>query len=640
MRRLLDPYLLARVALLALFLFSLHQIREMRSPSKSTWARHLAEGKDPTVAEHVEVGMWYGAATRAAVAAAMLVISFAWRRKAVEGSEQPMRLGGTPMRPVVFWTGVGVIVAGAAAMRLPRMTQSFWVDEADAVATYVHGQFRPIKKKDPQGALYFEDVPWGHTFYSARHGPNNHVLFSVASRLCLRAWQKETDHEDFEFTEWPLRVPSLIAGLGSLVALPCLLRRWGASATGLLASAFMAVHPWHVRYSTEARGYALALLFLPLVLLTLTLTLEKPCWWRWLMFALMEFLLMASWAGAAYPLVFINLAMVGIMMLRSARWVLVTRWLTVSLLAAAAFISLYAPQVPQIKRYNETHQWMKGGPMDAAWFHNIVASPLTGVPYHGPRSGEPIYVSWQRLLQDSPALTGIGFGLIVLSSIVGLVALWHRQREIAALVSAVLVAAVVAVLHFKFVIGDELRTWYLLFTLPGLSICVATGLMAITRLASREVSSVRLQPGVAATLLAVIAVALWPMNQALMAHTPEDFKGVMAMTRNKHETFVAKGRAQVFTCWLWRYAALYDPRGEIHVRDAASLRQRMAEARAANSTLFIIVGYRELAELQDADMLRLLDDPGAFEKTALFPGYEPLHTLEVFQMKPPPLAGG
>lgn len=640
MRRLLDPQFLARIALLVLLLFSLRQVREMREPSKTAWARHLKEGKDPTVAEHVEVGMWYGAAARAAIAAAMLLVSFAWRKDAPQGSEQPMRLVGPPMRAVVFWTGVGVIVAGAAVMRLPRMTQSFWVDEADAVATYIHGQFRPMKKKDPQGSLYFEDVPWGHTFFSARHGPNNHVLFSVASRLCLREWQKVTDHEDSEFTEWPLRVPSLIAGLGSLVALACLLRRWGASATGLLASAFIAVHPWHVRYSTEARGYALALLFLPLVLLSLTLALEKRNWWHWLLFALMEFLLMSSWAGAAYPLVFINLALVGIMLRRSARWVLVTRWLTVSLFAAAAFISVYAPQLPQIKRYNETHQWMKGGPMNADWFHNILASPFTGISYHGPSNGEPVYVSWQRLLQDSPALTAIGFGLILLSSAVGLAVLWRRQREIAALMSAVLLAAVVSVLHFKFVIGDELRTWYLVFTLPALSICVATGLMTIGELASRAVSSVRLQPGVATMLLAVMAAALWPMNHALMAHTPEDFKGVMAATRNKHETFVPKGRAQVFTCWLWRYAALYDPRGEIHVRDAASLRQRMTEARAANSTLFIIVGYRELAELQDADMLHVLDDPAAFEKTVKFPGYEPLHTLEVYQMKAPPAAGG
>jgi hypothetical protein len=164
--------------------------------------------------------------------------------------------------------------------------------------------------------------------------------------------------------------------------------------------------------------------------------------------------------------------------------------------------------------------------------------------------------------------------------------------------------------------------------------------MAMCDFVPRAASSLRLRAGVAMMLLAVMAAALWPMNRVLMAHTPEDFKGVMAATRSKHETFEPKGHAQVFTCWLWRYAALYDPRGEIHVRDAASLRQRMTEVRAANSHLFVIVGYRELAELQDADMLRVLDDPAVFEKTVTFPGYEPLHTLEVYQMKSPPPTGG
>jgi hypothetical protein len=62
------------------------------------------------------------------------------------------------------------------------MTQSFWGDEADAVASYIHGQYRPLKKKDPQGALYFEQPTWDQTFFSAKHGPNNHVFMSLLSR--------------------------------------------------------------------------------------------------------------------------------------------------------------------------------------------------------------------------------------------------------------------------------------------------------------------------------------------------------------------------------------------------------------------------------------------------------------------------
>jgi len=626
------------MAVFAVLLISLCQIKEAKPPWKTTWAKHLAEGKDPTVAEHVEVGMWHGAAARAAIAGLLLAVSLGWRRGASGVGSPQMKLPGSPVRGAVFWGGVVIIVGGALAMRLPRMTQSLWGDEADAVSTYIHGQYRPMKKKDPQGPLYFEDVPWGHTIFSARHGPNNHVLFSVSGRLSLEAWRKVTHRKATAFAEWPVRVPSLMAGLGSLVALACLLRKWGAPLTGLLASAFMALHPWHVRYSTEARGYSLALLFLPLVLLALTVALERRRWRDWMLFGLMELLLMLSWAGAAYPLVFINLALAGIMLGRAERWQLVNRWLTVSLVAAAAFISVYAPQLPQIRRYNETHLWMKGMPMDATWLHNIMASPLTGMPYHGPVSGDSGYVNWQRLLHDAPGLTVVGFGLIAAAAVAGLVRLWTRQREIAVLVSAVLLAAVVSVLHFKFVIGDELRTWYLIFTVPVLSICAAEGLMALGERVPFARSSRLLHPAPACGVLAVIVLAWWPMNRALMAHAPEDFKGVMSAIRGEAELFEPKGRARSLTCWLWRYAALYDPWGEIHVRDAASLSERMAEARATKRELFVIVGYRELAEGQNAGMLRVLEDSGAFRHEATFPGYEPLHTLQVYRMKPSKLA--
>src|SRR4051794_2011912 len=64
--RLLSPESLGRLALLAVLIFSLFQLEVMKPPSKTAWAKHLAQDKDPTVAEHVQVGMWYGAMARAA----------------------------------------------------------------------------------------------------------------------------------------------------------------------------------------------------------------------------------------------------------------------------------------------------------------------------------------------------------------------------------------------------------------------------------------------------------------------------------------------------------------------------------------------------------------------------------------------
>jgi hypothetical protein len=398
----------------------------------------------------------------------------------------------------------------------------------------------------------------------------------------------------------------------------------------------MALHPWHVRYSTEARGYALALCFLPLLLLVLTYALARRGWRHWLLFGLLEFLLMYAWAGVAYPLVFINLAVVAILLSRSDRWMLVVRWLTASLLAAAAFVSLYAPHLPQIKHYDATHLWMKGLPMDSVWLHNLLAAPFTGILFHGQSSNVGPIVSWQNLLASSPVLTIAGFGLILLACAAGSIRLWVRNWRIAALVSAPFLAAIVSALHFKFVIGDELRVWYLIFTLPFLAISVAVGLGCIAGCSPRIRTSLKGRAGISAALLAVMIAALWPMNRVLMAYPAEDFKGVMAATRARYEDFHPTDRTEVITCWLWRYAALYDPRGDIHVRDEASLQQRMKEARAAGDELFFVVGYRALAESRNAGLLRLLDDPALFTRRAGFPAYEAIQELEVYQMNAAP----
>ena len=64
------------------------------------------------------------------------------------------------------------------------------------------------------------------------------------------------------FSEAVLRIPSLLAGLGSIVMGARRLRRRSFSRAALILALPMAIHPWHVRYSTEARGYTMLISFL------------------------------------------------------------------------------------------------------------------------------------------------------------------------------------------------------------------------------------------------------------------------------------------------------------------------------------------------------------------------------------------
>jgi hypothetical protein len=616
-------------------------LREEKPPWKTAWARHIAEGKDPSFREHLHTGLWWGAAARAGLTAAVLALSLGWWAKGGSGLGTRTSFDvGTPedvtVSPRTFWVALGVIVVGAAVMRAPRMNQSFWGDEADAMATYVHGSFQPVKKSEPHGRLSFNQPLWLQTFFSARHGANNHVLFSVASRGCLVLWRKITGAPETAFVEWPTRLPSLLAGVGSLVTLALLLRRWGAPAVGLLATAFMALHPWHVRYSTEARGYALMLLLLPLLLIALTNALEKNRWRDWLAFAACEFLLMYSWGGIVYALALLNVAMLVLIVLRTDKFALLVRWLTANLLSAAVFASLYLPHLPQIASARKRLMWIKGLPMDEAWFHDLLTQPFTGIPFHERNPANASELSWQRFFHEHPVLTTAGFAVILAAFLLGLTVVWRRNKPAALLVTNVFAAAAVCTMHFKFVLGDELRTWYLIFTLPFVSICVGFGLHAVAIFLSkglRKMPSGAMRSAPAIMLLALASASVWPANASLMRKPEEDYKGAVAAIHASHESRSPEGDTDVRTIWLWRHSAVYAPRGERHVRDAAALRDSMAKARAAEAELYVVVGFRELAMQLNADMLVMLEDPALFEKTASFPSRESLHSLDVYRMR-------
>ncbi|QIF04363.1 glycosyltransferase family 39 protein [Roseimicrobium sp. ORNL1] len=641
-RSLLTPLNFGRLILLGVLLVSTEQLDEMRPPWKSAWARHIAEGKEPTFGEHLSTGLWYGAAARVGICGALLAVSFLWGvgLKRSYPSPTPLSLArpdDAAVSPRTFALVLGVIVAGSLVLRLPRMTHSFWGDEADAMATYVHGNFRPAEKNEPEGRLYFEQPTWGQSFFSARHGANNHVLFTLASRTCLNGWRLVTGQPQTAFVEWAARLPSLIAGLGSLVTLALLLRRWGLPTVGLLAAAVMSIHPWHVRYTAEARGYALMLLLMPILLIVLTNALEKNLWRDWLLFALGEFLLMYSWAGIMYGLAALNVAAAVLMLLRKDRLPLLVRWTTANMLAAVVFVSLYLPHLPQIESARKRLLWIKGLPMDKVWFHNLITQPFTGISYHEMNAGNPSEMSWERLFRESPAITSTGFAIILLAFAVGFVALWRRNRSVAWLVSAILGASVVCTLHFKFILKDELRAWYLIFTLPFISLCVALGLYEITSLikkcAAQGPSPLMARTGAVIVCLLLIGASTWPMNASLITQPEEDYKGVVAASLSRHESFAPDTASKVHVVWLWRFSALYDPRGESRARNLPDLKVYMEKALQSGRELYVVVGFRELAKLKSADILAVLEDPAQYESVVSFPSRESLHTLDVYRMK-------
>lgn len=90
---------------------------------------------------------------------------------------------------------------------------------------------------------------------STYHDANNHVLFSVLARLSLSL---------FGDTVWALRLPAVLFGIGSIVALYALARRVASIRESLFAIALMTFSFHHIWFSQNARGYT-ALLFFTLL---------------------------------------------------------------------------------------------------------------------------------------------------------------------------------------------------------------------------------------------------------------------------------------------------------------------------------------------------------------------------------------
>ena len=120
----------------------------------------------------------------------------------------------------------------AALVRMPFLADGLWYDEIAAFLGYSLG--------GPGTAV--------GTYYS----PANHVLHS------LLAWCSTSL---FGVDEVTVRVPSFLAGVGAVVAVGFLGREAGGARLGAVAAALAAFMPTAVLPATEARGYSLMTLF-------------------------------------------------------------------------------------------------------------------------------------------------------------------------------------------------------------------------------------------------------------------------------------------------------------------------------------------------------------------------------------------
>ncbi len=295
---------------------------------------------------------------------------------------------------------VGAIVVLALGLRLYRVDSELWLDEILLRVRYVPLEFRQLLS----------------TYDSQNHQP----LYTIMARL---AWLAAGG------ADWSVRLPAVLFGTGSLVALWAFGRRVTSSAEAILAALVLAVSYHHVWFSQNARGYT-AMLFLAILATSVFLRLATggPAMSRqaWLYGVLMA---LATYTHLTAALIAVGHALA---LALTTPWPDPARrrraaWPVIALaLSAILTVCLYAPMLPQVVRQLST-------------------PTMAGVEVEWTGAGWMLTEGLRVLSQGIPGgLVTVVVALLVLA--VGVGSYWRQSRATALLMFLPVLVTLLAVL--------------------------------------------------------------------------------------------------------------------------------------------------------------------------------------------------
>lgn len=171
--------------------------------------------------------------------------------------------------PWILW--LGVVLAFALALRLPRIMAGLNHDEAYTVMSFGRS------------------LPFAITNY---HVPNNHILHTVLVYLSARLLGP---------APWAVRMPALLTGLATVVGLYFFGRDTYSRATGLGAALLLAMSSAHIGSSVKARGYAPLALLAVLAFWFAAHACRRKSWAAWLLVSLFSSLGALTLPVMLYP---------------------------------------------------------------------------------------------------------------------------------------------------------------------------------------------------------------------------------------------------------------------------------------------------------------------------------------------------
>jgi hypothetical protein len=572
-------------------------------------------------------GMWWGALANAF----LCVLAIALSRWLMRPLAEPQRVGFNftieddtaaiaPPRAKLWITACAILsILITLTGTLPRMGNGLWHDEDKTVRNFVVGQFL---RSQSSGEIKFREVTWEETVWNNR--TPNHTLFGILARASHDLLPREPDPAEPYLNEWSLRLPALLGGLGGLALLAAALASLGFHRAACIAPLLLSVHPWFLRYSSEARGYSLLFLLVPLCVLLLSRALHTARWKWWVMLGVAEFLTVYAVLNGAHFLVIFNLGALAWILTSPGRGILLRRWLVTCAVAMLLGIQLMGAFLPQFKNYVESTKG-DSGQFDRKMLKDNVTSFATGIRYQ--EFGENYAPSYKSMIEGQAPLPA---GLLTLAvagfSIAGAVRLWRAGARGIAMLAICLLPGPFFYLH-AWATHAHIFYWYTIVGLPFFWGLVAIG-------AGWSVRH-RAMPATAGVAAGFALLLFWSTHDQRRYQNGRPIELTRESVYLTHDILDPRDPRydEVLSINISRHPMVYD--GAAHrAKDEAEFLRWLEDADQTSRPLFINHGSRAQLERNVPDLLNYLRDPALFEIVEHLYGIDPATDRTVLKYIP------
>lgn len=465
-------------------------------------------------AEMARTAAYWGACAGSGVAILLLLTRCVW-----VGESRPATLGSSGKhapsgeakgrrRFVVgtFWFVVILAMVVGTVLRMQRMEFSFYNDENHVYTRIIAGQWKGVPGED---GAEFKQPSWGKTAFSNQTG-NNGFLYSITARAVFDAWRAKNPIADGTVVEWVPRSPVLVFGVLTILVIALAGHALKGPWAGAAAAWILALHPWHLRFSTEARAYGMAMFFVVMSIWLLVKCWQTNAWRWWLPYGLTQLLTVYTYPGTIFFVLSVNVVLAGLLGLgmfsqnRRAAGVSITRLSVSGLLAAIpAMMLLVVPVLETREAMNESAAVAQES-VDPRWWADSVTSLFVGCPWFNFTPDSRSALAMEYAVDQGIWLLVLGLALSVLAGFVGIVMLFKHAPTRA--IAWVLMAGLgsLGLLYFNSAQNQvALMTWYAAPMVPVVVLIMGVGVGAVaTRLGRGGFAA-------AAPAFVLLAVVTW-----------------------------------------------------------------------------------------------------------------------------------